>query len=105
MAENDPPRDVAIDYDSEADANGDDDNVFLDDAPLEALSNLQNRAIWALFDRLIAGAINCKCSIETRSQMRPWMRPSILARDGVRVMYGEKKWITVQIDRDYCANT
>jgi len=39
MAENDPPRDVAIDYDSEADANGDDDNVFLDDAPLEALSN------------------------------------------------------------------
>jgi len=39
MAENDPPRDVAIDYDSEADINGDNDNMFLDDAPLEALSN------------------------------------------------------------------
>jgi len=39
MAENDPPRNAAIDYDPEVDADGDDANVFLNDSPPEPLSN------------------------------------------------------------------
>jgi len=39
MAENSPPRDGVIDSDPEVDADGDADDLFLDDDPVEPLSN------------------------------------------------------------------
>jgi len=43
MAENDPPRDAAIDYDLEVDTDGDDANLFLNDTPPSPLSNPHKR--------------------------------------------------------------
>ena len=39
MAENNPPRDISIDYNSKADVNGNNNNVFLNNTPFKALLN------------------------------------------------------------------